>query len=491
MKTRLIPLLILIPITMCLLAGGCIKPKPKPTAAPQTPPLSLEAKAPVEPKEFSPVAFLDESLYASGRELFFSPDGRMIKQAAYFGGTEKVLALVTDYDLARTQDCAGPLYLVNTDDASDVMQLKGASAVLSFTNEPTGGVYYHEVKEGERDVPPEEGSEGQVVQHSPIVNTKAIPHHLTVEGQDTALEMENKFVDYVLPDGKLLLAHVVDLTPFAGGFIRGLATKWAVYDPAAKKELHSFDFAPLLDPALTTSLEVVRYYDSANYGDSYFALYQGTPGTPSAQLKLVFSCPYFITLTSERWMPPAEFIDAKHVLVGRFDPADAVAGEQGAVPNSRGTLTLESFDVTTHRLRTLVKDVPPYIRVFTQMDAPVFFYVSYQIPELVRRHSIWSAAADGTKARKLAENTTARRVRIMDVDYKSGRLLVVEDYETSSGSYSLLREYKLSTAAPPPEPPSGKEEPLSGAPAPQQGAQPPASEGAEGPPPISLPGANT
>ncbi len=491
MKTRLL-LLILIPLTMCLLAVSCMKPKPKQLdAAPQAPPPSLEAKTPLEPKEYSPVAFLDESLYAVGRELFYSPDGRMIKQAAYFGGTGKVLTLVTDYDLVRAADCAGPLYLVNAEDAADVMQLKGSAQVLGFIKEPVGGFYYHAVKEGERDAPPEEGGAGQVVQHSPIINTKVIPHHLTTEGQDTALEMENKFIDGVLPDGKLLLAHVVDLTQFDGGYIRGLATKWTVHDPAVKKDVHSFDFSPMLAPDLSAALEVVRYYDSANYADSYFALYQGAVGAPSAQLKLVYSCPYFITLTSERWRPPAEFIDAKRVLVGRFAPADSTSGEANAVPNSRGSLTLESFDVTTHRLRTLVKDVPPYIRVFTQMGAPVFFYVSYQIPELIRRHSIWAAAVDGTKARRLVENTAARRVRIMDVDFKSGKLLVVEDYETSSGSYSLLREFKLSAAAPPPEPPSGKEEPPEGTPAPQQGAQPPESEGEQGPPPISLPGTKT
>lgn len=491
MKTRWL-LLMLMLIALCLAASGCLKPKPKQQdAAPQTPPPPTEAKVPAEVKEFSPVAFLDESLYAVGRELFFSPDGRMIKQAAYFGGSGKVLALVTNYDLARADDCAGTLYLVNTDDASDVMQLKGAAVVLSFIKEPAGGVYFHAVREGERAAPLEEGVAGQVVEHSPIVNTKAIPHHLTAEGKDTALEMENKFIDWVMPDGKLVLAHVVDVTPFAGGYIRGIATKWTVYDPAEKKELHSFDFAPLLAPDLSTSLEVVRFYDASKYEDSYFALYQGAVGTPSAQMKLVYSCPYFITLTTERWAPPAVFIDAKRVLVGRFSPASSGTGEAGAIPNSRGTLTLESFDVETQRLRTLVKDVPPYIKVFTQLDAPVFFYTSNQLPERIRRHSIWSAATDGTKARKLAENTSARRVRIMDVDYSSGKLLVAEDYETSSGSYSLLREYRLTTKAPPPEPPSGKEEPPAGTPAPQQGAPPPASEGALGPPPISMPGTST
>jgi hypothetical protein len=159
------------------------------------------------------------------------------------------------------------------------------------------------------------------------------------------------------------------------------------------------------------------------------------------------------------------------------------------VPYNKGTLTLERLDVTTHQLRTLVTDVPPYIALYTQLDAPVFFYVSHQLADMGRKHNIWAAATDGTKARKLVENGVARRVRIMDVDFKAGKMLVSEDYETTAGSYSLLREYYLSVTPPPPEPPSVKEEPLPGkeAPKPAEGAGGGAGAN-EGPPPISMPG---
>jgi hypothetical protein len=477
---------LLLIIAAILLLGGCLKPKAKPqTAAPANPPAVKEQKTPVQPKEFSPAAFLDESMYPVSSEKFFSPNGRMIKEAAYFGGTGKILALVTNFDLMRTDDSAGPLYLVDSEDAADVMQLKGANEVLNFVKEPTGGIYYHEVKQGEREAPPDAKAGGEVVPHSPVINSKVIPHYLNANGDDTVLDMENVFVDEVLPDGKLMLSQVVDLTAWAGGYVRGTTKKWSVYDPAQKKELHAFDYLPMLAPDLSTSFEVVRYYDAADYGKSFFALYEGALNVPSEQLKLVYSCPYYVTLTAERWWPAAQFIDAKHVLVSRFTPLEAPGVEQGAVPYNKGTLTLERLDVTTHQLRTLVTDVPPYIALYTQLDAPVFFYVSHQLADMGRKHNIWAAATDGTKARKLVENGVARRVRIMDVDFKAGKMLVSEDYETTAGSYSLLREYYLSVTPPPPEPPSVKEEPLPGkeAPKPAEGA------GAnEGPPPISMPG---
>ena len=73
----------------------------------------------------------------------------------------------------------------------------------------------------------------------------------------------------------------------------------------------------------------------------------------------------------------------------------------------------------------------------------------------------------------------------MEVDAAGGKLLIVEDYETAAGNYSLLRELALS-ATPltvPEETEDGEAEDAS--------LEPLGGSSETGPPPIMLPGERT
>lgn|GEM_PF-2004531 len=455
--------------------------------APAVPETAQQPPAAAKPaaQEYSPIAFLDESLYVRSSELFYSPSGRMLKQAAYFAGTERVLALVTTYDTARLEDRAGKLYLVDTQDASQVFQLKGGRTVLSFLKAPDGSVYYHALEEGTAENAEEESEQEGIVGSEAALDVEIVLHRLGTDGEDVTVPAENALLESITRDGKLLLAHTSGVTPFGGYHMRGLTSRWSLYDPETAADEREFDYLPMLSPDLTVALDVVRNYDASDYENSYFALYQGTPGQPGAELRLVYSCPYFVTLDPDRWDPVVQFVDDKRVLLSRFVPAETPGEEEASVPNARGKLTLELFDLTNHSLRKALGDVSPHLNVLCRPGEQVFYYSSYTITGLNRVHSVCAAALDGSKVRVLAQNDIARRVRLMDVDIAGGKLLAIEDYETAAGKYSLLRELALNAAAPLPAP----EEPET---AEESASAELLDESAEpGPPPIMLPGERT
>jgi len=470
---------------MALLLAACVPvPREETAVVPETaqpPPVSAEPAV----QEYSPVAFLDESLHVRGRELFYSPNGRTLKQAAYYAGTDRVLALVTAYDTVRLEDRAGKLYLVDTQDASEVFRLKGAKTVLSFIKAPDGGVYYHALEEGTAETAGNEAEQEGLLGREGAVDVDVVLHRLDTTGEDTTVPVGRAFLESVTRGGKLLLAHVSGITPFGGYYMRGLTTRWSLYDAEVKADEREFDYKPLLSPDLSVALDVVRNYDASDYENSYFALYQGTPEQPGAELRLVYSCPYFVTLAPDRWDPVVQFVDDKRVLLSRFVPAETSGEDEASVPNVKGKITLELFDLTNHSLKDVLSDASPHLNVLCRPGDPVFYYSSYKITGLNRVHSVCAAALDGSKVRVLAQNDIARRVRLMDLDATGGKLLVIEDYETAAGNYSLLRELALSEAPlPVPE--------ESGASAGEDAPAEPLEGNAEpGPPPIMMPGERT
>ena len=448
-------------LAIAIAFAGCVpvpeyEPPEIPETAPQ-PPVSAEPAA----QEYSPIAFLDESVFVRSKELFYSPSGRMLKQAAYYAGTDRVLALVTAYDTVRLEDRAGKLYLVDTQDASQVFQLKGGKTVLSFLKAPDGSAYYHALEEGTAETAEDETEQEGILKREGALDVEVVLHRLDTTGEDTS-----------------------GIAPFGGHYMRGLTTRWSLYDPETAADEREFDYSPLLSPDLSVALDVVRNYDASDYENSYFALYQGTPEQPGTELRLVYSCPYHVTLAPDRWDPVVQFVDDKRVLLSRFTPAEAVGDEEASVPNTKGKLTLELFDLTNHSLKTVLDDVSPHLNVLCRPGEPVFYFSSYTITGLNRVHSVCASAMDGSKVRVLAQNDIAGRVRMMDVDTVGGKLLVIEDYETAAGKYSLLRELALNaTPLPVPEEPEAAEEGAS--------AEPLEGNAANGPPPIMLPGERT
>jgi len=408
----------------------------------------------------------------------------MLKQAAYFAGTDRVLALVTTYDAVRLEDRAGTLYLVDAQDASQVFQLKGGKKVLNFLKAPGGDTYYHALEE----VQPIEGEEAEdevIMGREATRDVEVVLHRLDADGEDTVVPVEGATVERIAKDGKLVLAHTSGITPFRGYYMRGLTTRWTLCDEAAAKDIYEFDYSPLLSPDLTLALDVVRNYDASDYEKSYFALYQGTPEQSAAELRLVYSCPYYVTLEEEQWAPVVEFVDDDKVLLSRFTPSEEGADEEASVPHTRGKLTLELFNLANHSLQVVLPDVSPHLDVICHPGEPVFFYSSYALVGVNRVHSVCAAALDGSKVRVLWQNDIARRIRFMDTDTMGGKLLVIEDYETGAGNYSLMRELALDATSLP-EPEKAAED---------TGDEPPVEplEGSSdaGPPPIMLPGEPT
>jgi len=438
---------------------------------------------------YSPVAFLDESLSVGQSELFFTPFGRMLKQAVWFGKPERVLILVTAYVSADAESLVGTMYLVSTVDVSATFQLKEKARVLSFKQSPDGTVYYHAVEEIARE-PASEGQEEDVLvkRHAPV-SAEVVVHRLGLDGVDSVLEPKNTLVEGILPDGKLLLAEISGLTPFRGGYVRGITSRWILREPPSADVLYEFDYMPLLAGDLSIALEVVREYDTSDYSKSYFAIYEGAVGSASRELRLVFSCPYFITLEEERWEPVAAFLDDTSLLVSRFLPLKVAGGDEEsgqAVPNTQGRLSLERFDLKKHQLRPLLEDVSARLAVLCEPGSPVFFYRSTERQDAGVAHRVWVVAADGSRARMLSENTLARKVELADCDFPAGSLLLVEHYETATGNYSTLRELRLSeerSGLPEGESPEGQAEDRQ----PGTDEQAPEEQG-EAPPPISVPG---
>ena len=469
-------------LVVAIAFAGCVPTtREEAPAVPETAP-KPDVSAEPAVQEYSPIAFLDESLYVRSSELFYSPSGRMLKQAAYFAGTDRVLALVTTYDTARLEDRAGKIYLVDTQDASRVFQLKGGRTVLSFLKAPNGSVYYHALEEGSADSAEDEAEQEGIVGSEAALDVEIVLHRLGADGEDAVVPIQNALLESITRDGKLLLAHTSGITPFGGYHMRGLTSRWSLYDPETAANEREFDYLPMLSPDLSIALDVVRNYDASDYENSYFALYQGTPEQPGAELRLVYSCPHFVTLDPDRWDPVVQFVDGKRVLLSRFVP-EATTEEEASVPNTRGKLTLELFDLTNHSLRKALSDVSPHLNVLCRPGEQVFYYSSYTITGLNRVHSVCAAALDGSKVRVLAQNDIARRVRLMDVDTAGGKLLAIEDYETAAGNYSLLRELALNAAPPMPEEADATEE--------SAPAATPDSSSETGPPPIMLPGERT
>jgi hypothetical protein len=429
------------------------------------------------PPALSPVAFLDESFAAVSRELFFSADGNMVKEAAYFGGSGRALFLSVPFDLERTDERAGPLYLVNTTDVTQTFQLKDAELVLNFAAAKSGGYIYHKLLE---QVSPsaEEEEQKSLVPHEPSVGYTLQARLLKTDGSDAPLLEENMMVGDSFADGRLLAGRIVGVTPFLGHYGVGEPRAWTLYSPEGEAQLE-FDYKPLLSPDCTIALDVVRHYDTGNYEESVFAIYSGEPGKSVADLSLLFSSPYFITLEEERWNPIAAFIGPSTMLVSRFVP---VQSEGSVVPNTSGRLTLEKLDVGTRVTSVLMQLASPHISILMPPDSPVVFWLSRKPGTGERSFTLGVTAIDGSKQRVLAESLSAQRVELAGVDFASGRLLVVEHYSTGSG-YSVMKEFVLSDAAPAPanvEEPDGStgESPASGQDLP---------EPATGPPPITVP----
>ncbi len=467
-------------VVMVLLLAACVR-VPREGEGPSVPETAPPSQLAAEPavQEYSPIAFLDESLYVRSSELFHSPGGRMLKQTAYYAGTDRVLALVTTFNTVRLEDRAGKLYLVDTQDASQVFQLKGGKTVLGFLKAPDGSVYYHALEEGAAEDEEEQAAQEGILGREGAVDVEVVLHRLDTGGEDTTVPVERAFLESITRDGKLLLAHTSGFTPFGGLYMQGLTTRWSLYDAETAADEREFDYSPLLSPDLSVALDVVRNYDASDYENSYFALYQGTPEKPAAELRLVYSCPYYVTLAPDRWDPVVQFVDDKRVLLSRFTPSPA-GEEEASVPNAKGKLTLELFDLTNHSLKVVLSDVSPHLNVLCRPGEPVFYYSSYTITGLSRAYSVCAAALDGSKVRVLAQNDIARRVRLADLDTAGGKLLVIEDYETAAGKYSLLRELALSAAPlPAPEEPEAAEEGAS--------AEPPEGNVETGPPQIMFP----
>lgn len=428
------------------------------------------------PPALSPVAFLDESFAAVSRELFFSAEGKMVKSADYYGGSSRVLFLSVPFDLERTDERAGPLYLVDTADVTQAYQLKDAELVLSLAAAKFGGFIYHKLSE---QVSPsaEEEEQKSLVPHEPSVGYTFQARLLKADGSDSSLLEEDMMIADSFTGGRLLAGKIVGVTPFLGRYGVGEPRAWTLFGPDGEAQVE-FDYRPLLSPDCTIALDVVRHYDTESYEESTFAIYSGEAGKSVVGLSLLFSSPYFITLEEERWNPLAAFIGPSTMLVSRFTP---VASEGSVVPNTSGRLTLEKLDIGTRVASVLMQVSSPHISILVPPDPPVFFWLTRSPGTGERSFTLGVTAIDGSKQRVLAKGLTAQHIELAGVDFAAGRLLVIEQHAT--GSYSVMREFVLTDALAEPSEAEMPEESADESTSSGQNSE----ELATGPPPITVP----
>jgi len=426
---------------------------------------------PADSSGLSPVAFLDESFVVTSRELLYSAEGRMVKYAGYYGSPGRVLFLSVPFDLERTEERAGPLYLVNAEDISEIFQLKDADLVLDVKSAAFGGFIYHKLTE---QAPVAEGDQKSLVPHDPSAEYSLQAHLLQLDGTDVPLLEDNMIVADSFADGRLLAGRIVGVTPFHGHFGIGQPRGWALFSPRGEAEVE-FDYKPLLSPDCKVALDVVRHYDAEDYSTSVFALYSGEPGASVSALTLLYSCPYFITLEEQRWNPVAVFIGPSTLLVSRFVP---VSTGSTAVPNTSGHLTLDRLETDTRAASVLMQVASPHFSVLAPVNSPVFLWLSRGGPEQQFTYSLGATAVDGSKQRVLARGLSGQALQLAGIDFASGRLLLIEQNATGGG-YSVIREFMLAES--PPAPPGGEEQEES------PGVEEEPAEAASGPPPITVP----